>query len=96
MPTEILKKEKLPSKTNFALFFKKASKAPTGFRGTILNMVPEREVVVIKAPVSKTGQIEWNKISLPYKEAKKRKLKILTSRSQYKGKPALMVGIKKA
>lgn len=96
MPTEIMKKEKLSSKTDFASFFKKARKTPTGFRGMVLNMIPEREILVIKAPVNKTGDVEWNKISLPYKEAKNRKQKIVTHRTLYKGKHVLLVGIKKA
>jgi hypothetical protein len=96
MPNEILKTEKLASKTEFAVFFKNMNKNPGGFRGAVLNMIPEKEVMVIKAPVDKNGFVIWKNISLPWTEAKKRKLKILTHRSQYKGKPALFVGIKKA
>lgn len=95
MPNEILKTEKLASKSDFAIFFKRVNKTPSGFRGAVLNMVPEKEIMVIKAPV-KNGIIKWDHISLPWSEAKKRKLKILTHRSQYKGKPAMFVGIKKA
>lgn len=95
MPNEILKTEKLASKSDFAFFFKKCSKPPRGFRGAVLNMIPEKEVMIIKAPV-KNGIIKWDHISLPWTEAKKRKLKILTRRAQYKGKPAMFVGIKKA
>jgi RNase P protein component len=91
---KILKKEKLKSKSDFAAIFKKAQGRHGGFRGIVLSLIPNSEVLAIEVPVV-NGQAIWSNIHLPYAAARDKKLKILTHRAQFKGKPALLVGIQK-
>jgi len=91
---KILKKEKLKSKSDFAAIFKKAQGRPSGFRGMVLNLIPNQEVLAIEVPMM-NGQPIWSNIHLPWAAAREKNLKILTHRAQIKGKPALFVGIQK-
>ena len=95
MPSEILKISKVSSKNEFAKLFIRAQNHNRGFTGTVLSLVPEHEVMIIKAPVDRYGVVNWKKISgLPYSKAREQKLHIHTHRSTYKGKPVLLVGLK--
>ena len=91
---KILKKEKLKSKSDFAAIFKKAQGRPGGFRGMVLNLIPNQEVLAIEVPMV-NGRPIWSNIHLPWTAARDKNLKILTHRAQVKGKPALLVGIQK-
>ena len=91
---KILKKQRMKSKSDFDSIFNNTQGRLGGFRGMILSLIPDREVVALEVPMC-NGTPLWQKISLPWTLAKAHKLKIRTHRQLLDGKHVLLVGVQK-